>query len=95
MNEYGPDHDYEVTNPEEVAQAVVTAYLNSIKHEFDENNPDTWPKKDGPILLFRKDQAHCVVYIPKEALSRMDLFGLKNGDVWVYIADIMPEENKL
>lgn len=75
-------------------KSIEQAYLTECWQVFDEKDESTWPKKDGPILLFRKDQAHCVVYIPKEALSRMDLFGLKNGDVWVYIADIMPEENK-
>jgi hypothetical protein len=46
--------------PEELAQAVISSYLKTIWHEFDKDNPETWPKTDKRYLLkytFKDDVA--------------------------------------
>lgn len=76
----------------EVAQAVITAYLNIIKHTFDMDDESTWPKDDGDEY-----------YLCEIEGSKPDMMQW-HGEAYVHLwqcvthyldpADIMPEENK-
>ena len=79
-----------IENPKEVALAVVTAYLNSIKQ--------TGVPKDNKIKIVIGDDGLPDVATYEEDDIWRDLYGrgLSDDEVvfWIDPADIMPEENK-